>query len=205
MFHLAVWQPEHKGVVSLHLHGCSGSTAFPGGSESRGSSCNAGDPGSVTGLGRSSGEGNGNPLQCSCLENLIDRGAWWATVHEVPKYWTRLNDYHSGSTFRAHQELVDALAGNGRNGEVCAAGPGGLSSNPTVPFASYLAWPGDFTVCGLVSSSVRGVIMVLCALWWPDVGFSTPDNSLWTPTGCLQFNSVLTLSTWVSKLHRLKA
>ena len=43
------------------------------------SSCNAGDVGSILGLGRSPGEGNGNPLQCSCLENPMDRGAWWAT------------------------------------------------------------------------------------------------------------------------------
>ena len=51
---------------------------FPGGKES---ACNAGDPGSIPGLGRSSGEGNGNPLQYSCLENPMDRGHWWATVH----------------------------------------------------------------------------------------------------------------------------
>ena len=45
------------------------------------SACNAGDLNSIPGLGRSPGEGNGNPLQCSCLENPMDRGAWWATVH----------------------------------------------------------------------------------------------------------------------------
>ena len=45
--------------------------------------CNAGDPGSVPGLGRSPGEGIGNPLQCSGLENPMDGGAWWATVHRV--------------------------------------------------------------------------------------------------------------------------
>ena len=45
--------------------------------------CNAGDPGLIPGLGRSPGEGNGNPFQCSCLENLMDRGAWQATVHGV--------------------------------------------------------------------------------------------------------------------------
>ena len=45
------------------------------------SACNAGDPGSIPGLGRSPGEGNGNPLQYSCLENPMDRGAWQATVH----------------------------------------------------------------------------------------------------------------------------
>ena len=48
-------------------------------------SANAGDVGSTPGLGRSLGEGNGNPLQYSCLGNLMDRGAWWATVHGVSK------------------------------------------------------------------------------------------------------------------------
>ena len=47
--------------------------------------CNEGDPGSIPGLGRSPGEGNGNPLQYSCLENPMDRGAWWATVHGVAR------------------------------------------------------------------------------------------------------------------------
>ena len=59
------------------------------------SDCNAGDLGSIPGLGRSPGEGNGNPLQYSCLENRMDGGAWWATVHGVAKSWTRL----SNSTF----------------------------------------------------------------------------------------------------------
>ena len=54
--------------------------------------CNAGDPGSIPGWGRSFGEGNGNPLQYSCLENPSDRGAWWATVHGVAKSQTRLSD-----------------------------------------------------------------------------------------------------------------
>ena len=45
--------------------------------------CNAGDGGLIPGLGRSPGEGNGNPLQYSCLENSMDGGAWWAIVHEV--------------------------------------------------------------------------------------------------------------------------
>ena len=56
---------------------------FPGGSEVKASASNAGDPGSIPGLGRSPREGNGNPLQCSCLENPMDGGAWWATVHGV--------------------------------------------------------------------------------------------------------------------------
>ena len=58
---------------------------LPGGSDSKQSACNIGNPGSFPGLGRSLGEGNGNPLQYSCLENSMDIGAWWATVHWVTK------------------------------------------------------------------------------------------------------------------------
>ena len=58
---------------------------FPGGSDSKESACNAGDLGSIPGLGQSFGEGNGYPLQYSGLENSMDRGAWWATVHGVTK------------------------------------------------------------------------------------------------------------------------
>ena len=54
---------------------------------------NVGDPGSIPGLGRSPGEGNGNPLQYFCLENPMDGGAWWATVHGVAKSQTRLSDF----------------------------------------------------------------------------------------------------------------
>ena len=54
---------------------------------------NAGDLGSIPGSGRFSGEGNGTPVQYSCLENPIDRGAWWATVHGVTKSQTRLSDF----------------------------------------------------------------------------------------------------------------
>ena len=63
---------------------------FPGGSDGKESACNAGDPGSIPGSGRSPGEGNGSPLQCSCLENTVHRGAWWATVLGVAKNQTRL-------------------------------------------------------------------------------------------------------------------
>ena len=68
---------------------------FPGGSEVKASACNAGDLGLIPGLGRSPGEGNGNPLQYSCLENPMDRGAWWATVYGVAKSQTRLSDFTS--------------------------------------------------------------------------------------------------------------
>ena len=66
---------------------------FPGGSDGKASAYNAGDPGLIPGSGRSLGEGNGNPLQYSCLENSMDRGAWWATVHRVTKSQIRLSDF----------------------------------------------------------------------------------------------------------------
>ena len=65
---------------------------FPGGSDGKESPCNAGDPGSIPGLGRSPGDGNGNPLQYSYLEISMDRGAWQATVHGVAKSRTQLSD-----------------------------------------------------------------------------------------------------------------
>jgi len=66
--------------------------SFPDGSDRKESACNAGDPGSVSGLERSPGEGNGYPFQYSCLENPMDRGAWQAKVHGVTMSWTRLSD-----------------------------------------------------------------------------------------------------------------
>ena len=66
--------------------------SFPGGSDGKESACSAGDLNSVPGLGRSCGEGNGNPLQYSCLENSTDRGAWSATVNGVAKSQTRLSN-----------------------------------------------------------------------------------------------------------------
>ena len=63
------------------------------GSEVKASASNPGDLGSIPGLGRSPGEGNGNPLQYSCLENPMDGEAWWATVHGVAKSRTRLSDF----------------------------------------------------------------------------------------------------------------
>ena len=58
---------------------------FLGGSDGKESACNAGDPDSIPGLGRLSGEGNGYPIQYSCLENSMDRGAWWA-LHMPPSF-----------------------------------------------------------------------------------------------------------------------
>ena len=64
-----------------------------GGSEVKASGCNVGDPALIPGLGRSPGEGNGNPLQYSSVENPMDGGAWWATVHGVAKSRTQLSNF----------------------------------------------------------------------------------------------------------------
>ena len=77
-------------MTRFGIHG-----GFPGGAEVKASACNVGDLGSIPGSGRSPGEGNGNPLQYSCLENPTDRGAWWATPSyspQVAKSRTRLSE-----------------------------------------------------------------------------------------------------------------
>ena len=87
---------------------------FPGGSDSKASCLQCGRPGSIPGSGRSSGEGNGNPLQYFCLENPMDRGAWWAKDHEVTKSQTRLSDFTF--TFRYADDITiwQMISPNGR-------------------------------------------------------------------------------------------
>ena len=70
---------------------------FPGGSVSKESACNVGGPGLLPGSGRSRGEGNGSPLQCSCLGGPMDRGAWGATVHGIAK--SRTGGLNAGTFF----------------------------------------------------------------------------------------------------------
>ena len=69
------------------------SLGFPGGSDGKESACSVGDPSSIPGSGRSPGEGNGNPLQYSCLKTPMNGGVWQAIVHEVAKSQTRLSDF----------------------------------------------------------------------------------------------------------------
>ena len=77
-----------------------------GGAVVRNLPASAGDSGSIPWLGRSSGVGNGNPLQYSCLENSMDRGAWWATVHGVAKSRTWLRDWACMHTCSAVYNLL---------------------------------------------------------------------------------------------------
>jgi len=119
---------------------------FLSGSDGKESACNAGDPGSILGSGRSPGEGNGYPLQYSCLENLTDRGAWQATVHGVTKSRTWLTDTFNFSTlimpwdcivmyFSQHAALKDENLGDlGEIGDC----PSSLLSCITAHFLRHL-------------------------------------------------------------------
>ena len=96
------WVRGGAAVIDLNIKNCSDQShgvitltlfmvyslfklSFPGALDGKESACNLGDLGSIPGSGRSPGEGNGNPLQYSCLGNPMDRGTWWATVHWVTK------------------------------------------------------------------------------------------------------------------------
>ena len=78
-----IYEHTESRMVWVYLQLDASILGFPDGSDGKESTCNAGDPGSIPGSGRSPGEKNGYPLQYSCLENSMDKGAWWATVHEV--------------------------------------------------------------------------------------------------------------------------
>ena len=82
------WAPHHLKVKLNFLIYKIRWLGFPGGSDSKESACNGGAWGLTPGLGRSPGEDNGNPLQCSCLENSMDRGTWQAIVHVVSELAT---------------------------------------------------------------------------------------------------------------------
>ena len=107
-FHTGILHKAQSGaslsdVTRMKSKGSLPTSLFPGGSEVKVSACSAGDLGLSPGSGRSPGEGNGTPLQYSCLENPMDGGAWWAAVHGVAKSQTRLSDFtfflsYSGGT-----------------------------------------------------------------------------------------------------------
>ena len=78
---------------------------FPGESDGKESACKAGDPGSIPGWGRSPGEGNGYPLQYSCLENSMDRGTWW-TTELGGTWWTTLKESHASDTFTTSLQVT---------------------------------------------------------------------------------------------------
>ena len=88
---------------SNHLYYLNMKCIIPGGSDGKESACNAEDLGSISGLGRPPGEGHGNPLQYSYLENPMDSEAWQATVHGVAKSWTELSEFHFHTRCRSQR------------------------------------------------------------------------------------------------------
>ena len=74
---------DKENVVCVYIH--THTHTYISSSDGKASDCNARDPGLIPGSGRSPGEGNGNPLQYSCLENPMEKGAWWATVQRVSR------------------------------------------------------------------------------------------------------------------------
>ena len=102
------WRMLYQVLSSSICWGFSSEKAFPGDSDSKKCACSVGDPGSIPGFDRSPGEGNGNPLQHSCLENPMDGGAWQATVYGVAKSRTWLSNFIS-FFFSSVKELKDNL------------------------------------------------------------------------------------------------
>ena len=116
--------------------------SFPGGSVVKNLPANAGNVGLVPGWGRSPEGGNGSPLQCSCLGNPMNRGAWWSTVYGVAKSQTWLSDWactHNCSTCEGQGPFTwDREAGAWRRVSSCAWALGSLSQMSRVPSQSFV-------------------------------------------------------------------
>ena len=138
------------------------------------SACNAGDTGSITGWGRPPGEGNGNALQDSCLENPVDRGAWWATVHGVAKSRTRLERLNKIKT------LTDLLC--------CGTS---VASDLSCLCLEKLRAPGHSSVSGTSEAEGYWVTLQLCqirSLLRLLHAFQKCPKSFWeSPYGCYWF------------------
>ena len=100
----ALWLEKLFNLISIFLNLLRLALGFPGGSDNKESACNAGGPGSIPGLGRSPGDGHGDPLYYSCLENPTDRGVWRATDHRVPKRQTCLKQLSTHAHTHRHTD-----------------------------------------------------------------------------------------------------
>ena len=139
---------------------------FPDGSEGKASACNAGHPALTPGLEKSPGEGNDNPLRYSCLENPMDRGAWWATVHRATKSRTHLSSpfLFRGARMRRQQEA------RAQFGISCPRAP----LSPRAPSAST---PRTYSQASLNSRTVqRAGLVPSPSSWGQQLPSSTPDT-----------------------------
>ena len=137
----------------------------------------------VWSLGRSLGEGNGNPLQYSCLENSMDRGAWWATVHGITKTQTRLSDWHFFTFEYTHTHTQSFPGGSdGKESAHSAGDPGLIPESGRPPekematHSSILAWriPGTEEPNGLLSMGLHRV-----GHDWSDLAATAAGYSPW--------------------------
>ena len=154
---------------------------FPDGSEVKASACNAGDLGLIPGSGRSPGEGNGNPLQYSCLENPMDRGAWWPTVHRVTKSRTWLSDFTHGllqgtnspCSFKFLMMGFKPSLSSGFSGYCFLCGNKCGSLSLTTTGIAFCAWSTDFpsahtlgfTFCSTKGGEKKGSIFMKTEAW----------------------------------------
>ena len=107
----AAWEiPPH---ATLQPYCFQISSSLPGGSDGKAPACRAGDPGSIPGLGRSPGGGNGNPLQYSCIDTSVDRGAWWATACEVRVWDSWSTEQATHTRLFLHAEGPSCMGWNG--------------------------------------------------------------------------------------------
>ena len=134
----------------------SGKPTFPDGSDGKQSACKAGDLGSIPGLGRRPGEGNGYPLQSSGWENSMDRGAWQATTLDTSKSWTRLSDYALNRL--SSKKNPPANAGDMGSVPELGRSPGEGNGNPLRILVWEISWteePGGLQSTGSQKSQTQ--------------------------------------------------
>ena len=180
-------------------------THFPHSSVGKESVCNAGDLGSITGSGRPPGKGNGNPLQCSCLENPMDRGVWWATVHGVQFSHSVMSDSFLTPWTTAHQASLSITNSWSppKPMSVESVKPSNISSS-VVPFSSCLqSFPtsGSFQMSQLFASGGQSIGVSASTSVLP---MNTQD---WSPLGWTGWISLQSkgLSRVFSQHHSSKA
>ena len=124
------------------------SLGFPGGSDGKESACHVGDLGSIHGSGRSPGGGLGNPLQYSCLEHPLDRGAWWAVAHGVPRVGETEEQAEHGSRSSRFGGRREAPAPFHPESQLCEG------SETKTPRGPRLSTPSGLTQPALLSTAL---------------------------------------------------
>ena len=140
------------------------------------------DAGSIPGLKRSPGGGNGNPLQSSCLENPMDRGDWWATVHRVAKSWTRLKWVHMHAHTGTEQREIFMNAFHA----LC------ICAQLCLPLCNHRGYsPPDSSVHGIFQARVLEWLAISCSM-----GSSRPRD--WTHVSCVSCTGGWILYHWAA-------